>query len=528
MTNASFLDRESEPDVLRAFGKMALAEIERLAKKLADLQSQGVDAEALRLGFEDQLLKLKKKLFFRGKEGLEKKITPKKVDGLLVHGEPLNPDPKKAGTAKDRDLVTEDAFYSMPPDELRKEAESRGMDKEKLDDWKEMNGLFDEATEITIVERTYKKVIHKRKKYIYVPSIGSDKEIIVTAKGPEKLLAGGGFSLDFAISATVDKFQYHQPLNRQVEQMEMRGLAGITAKTLYGLTEALSGHVRKSGVLEKIRKDIFTANLAVHADETPWPILSDHDSDGYLWTICNMAGAYYRFEPSRSGKIVVEMLKGYGGPIVSDDFKGYDRLKRETSCKLCHCWAHARRNFYEIRENYFEDCREIIILIDELFEIERQAKTFSALKALRDERSGLVIALIHDWLTEKAGKYLLKKSGMGKAIRYILGNWGEFTAFLSDVRVPLSNNHAERSLRHSVLGRNNFYGSKTINGADVAADHYTIIKTCKLLQLDPSEFYRYLVATNNAGGEALSPLQYVRWKYEQKLLSAAPAKGELS
>jgi hypothetical protein len=120
----------------------------------------------------------------------------------------------------------------------------------------------------------------------------------------------------------------------------------MTEKTLYGLTEQLSNHVRKSGVLEKIRKDIFEAELAVHADESPWPILDDHDIDGYLWTMCNMAGAYYRFEPSRSGEIIVEMLKGYSGPVLTDDFKGYNRLKRETDCVLCHCWSLARRNFY--------------------------------------------------------------------------------------------------------------------------------------------------------------------------------------
>lgn len=29
-------------------------------------------------------------------------------------------------------------------------------------DWKELNGLFDEGTEITIVERTYKKILQKK------------------------------------------------------------------------------------------------------------------------------------------------------------------------------------------------------------------------------------------------------------------------------------------------------------------------------------------------------------------------------
>jgi len=117
---------------------------------------------------------------------------------------------------------------------------------------------------------------------------------------------------------------------------------------------------------------------------------------------------------------------------------------------------------------------------------------------------------------------------MAKAIRYLLGHWKEFTVFLDDIRVPLSNNHAERSLRHTVLGRKNFYGSKTIDGADVAADHYTIVETCKLVQLDPAAYYRYLVDTNNADGEVLSPLGYVRRISAQKKAARALAAAEQS
>lgn len=519
------LNNESSSEVLREYLKLALSEIERLNQKIAKLNDATCDQEQLRLGYEDQLLKLKKKLFGTGREKLSKELKPRKNDDLLTHGESMNPDEEKKEprTAKDRDLDSETKLYSMGDQELQEEAMVRGHGDAKRNDWQEINGLYDEATEITVIERVYKKVVHKRKKYRFLPSVGTDKEIIVTAKGPDKLFPGCGFSIDFAITSTCDKFQYHVPLNRQVEQMERRGLTGITAKTLYGLTAALSDHVRKSGVLEKIRKDIFEAPLAVHADETPWPILDEHDSDGYLWAMCNMAGAYYRFEPSRSGKIIKEMLKGYTGPVLTDDFKGYDRLKKETDCVLCHCWAHARRNFYEIAENHEQDCREILGLIDKLFEYEHEAKDFETLKVIREAKSRSMVAKIRAWLDEKNAKYLLSDDEMGRAIRYILNNWQEFTVFLDDIRVPLSNNHAERALRHGVLGRKHYNGSKTINGADVAADHFTIVESCKLVQLDPPSYYHYLVDANNAGEEALSPLGYVRWKYEQKKAARAAA-----
>lgn len=71
---------------------------------------------------------------------------------------------------------------------------------------------------------------------------------------------------------------------------------------------------------------------------------------------------------------------------------------------------------------------------------------------------------------------------------YTLKLWHGLKLFLDDPKIPLSNNDAERALRHAVMGRKNFYGSKTINGADVTATLYTIIESCKKVELDPKSF----------------------------------------
>jgi len=55
------------------------------------------------------------------------------------------------------------------------------------------------------------------------------------------------------------------------------------------------------------------------------------------------------------------------------------------------------------------------------------------------------------------------------AIMYTMELWDGFTAFLDDERIHLTNNDTERAIRPSVVGRKNVYGSKSINGADVAS-----------------------------------------------------------
>ena len=266
---------------------------------------------------------------------------------------------------------------------------SFGLKKTCAHNWREIKGLFEESTEITVIERQFKKIRHKRKKYRYKPSKGTGKEIIITAPGPEKILPGSSYSIDFGVRVVADKFLYHLPLERQRRQMESLGLPGIDVKTLYNLTRAVSVHLEP--IVEQIKKDIFNANIAVGCDETPWPILNKKDSNGYMWVLSNQAGSFFQFEPTRSGKVIVEMLKGYEGPIISDAYSGYNRMKEVPGVIIALCWSHSRRKFIEIQENYPQETKEILLLMKELFKIEHEAKTFEALQHLRTTKSREVL-----------------------------------------------------------------------------------------------------------------------------------------
>jgi transposase len=68
--------------------------------------------------------------------------------------------------------------------------------------------------------------------------------------------------------------------------------------------------------------------------------------------------------------------------------------------------------------------------------------------------------------------------------------WTPLGRFLDDPRIPLDNNGSERGLRGLVLGRKNHYGSKSRRGAEVAATLYTLIETCKLVDVDPRRYLR--------------------------------------
>jgi hypothetical protein len=43
------------------------------------------------------------------------------------------------------------------------------------------------------------------------------------------------------------------------------------------------------------------------------------------------------------------------------------------------------------------------------------------------------------------------------------------------------------------MGRKNFFESKTVDGADVAASLYTLIESSKRGELHPTEYFKYLI-----------------------------------
>ena len=90
----------------------------------------------------------------------------------------------------------------------------------------------------------------------------------------------------------------------------------------------------------------------------------------------------------------------------------------------------------------------------------------------------------------------LPRSGLGKAIAYMLGLWKGLTLFLDDPRVPLDNNQTERGLRGVVLGRKNHYGSRSRRGTEVAALFYSLLESAKLAGVEPKLYL--LTATQAA------------------------------
>ncbi|MGA9752045.1 MAG: IS66 family transposase, partial [Acidobacteriota bacterium] len=351
----------------------------------------------------------------------------------------------------------------------------------------------EESEEITVVERRFVVVKHRRLKYRCTCNA-----CVVTAPGPPKLIPGGRYSVEFAVEVAASKYLDHLPLERQTRIMAREGL-DATSQTLWDQTEALARHLRPT--YNAIRTSVLSEPL-VHADETTWPYLGKRSEEkpGKFWTWCAATGraVCYTILPSRSAQAAKEVLGDCGGIVMADGYSAYESLaKGDGSFALVHCWAHVRRKFVEAEPFFPEESGKMIALIGKLYTLEREVpragpetgeqacKDEAALRlTLRRERSRPVVREIQTLLMELKGS-ILPQSSLGKAVAYTMHLWTGLTAFLENGAIPLDNNGAERALRGVVVGRKNHYGSKSLRGTQVAALFYTLLESAKLCGVEP-------------------------------------------
>ena len=473
------LQIETERDIerLRQVALLQEAEIHRLLARLAELTRQLAEARgedvvrALQLELtliNEQLAARNRALFGTSSE---KRARGDRQDGGKAKA-PQSGHPRR----EQHQLPIVEVVHEL--DEADKACPKCGGE---LAAWA---GQFEAADEIDVIERSFRIVRHKRQKY----RCGCG-ECIETALGPQKLVPGGRYSVDFAIEVGAAKYLDHMPLARQVRQMAREGLV-VDTQTLWDQIFALYGHLVPT--YDAILRQVL-ASPVIGADETRWQLMDAKGSaKWWAWSVCSPEAIAYRILPERSTDAGAALLAGYRGIVVCDGYAVYpsvrERLARDgPSFTIANCWAHARRGFVEA-ESAYPKAKEMIELIGKLYEVERRAQDDALdLGELRRTESATIVAEIKRWLTSTVAT---PKSSLGKAILYALDQWPELELFLTDACIPIDNNATERGIRGLAVGRKNHYGSRSERGTRVAALFYTLMESAKVAGVNPKEYLR--------------------------------------
>jgi transposase len=206
------VSRETDIERLRQVAQLLLAENDRLHRRLQALvaqlgQATGQEAERLRLELallHEQLQPRNQTLFGTSCEKRTKDRSQSSPP------EPRTPQTGHGPTEQPNFPVEEEVFEL---DEADRACPKCGGALSELD------GQFEEFEVIDVVERSFRVVREKRQKYVCECG-----ECVETALGSKKPIAGGRYSLSFAVTVARDKYLDHVPLARQVGQMGRLGL----------------------------------------------------------------------------------------------------------------------------------------------------------------------------------------------------------------------------------------------------------------------------------------------------------------
>ena len=116
-----------------------------------------------------------------------------------------------------------------------------------------------------------------------------------------------------------------------------------------------------------------------------------------------------------------------------------------------NCWAHARRYFFEAKDNEPEKAEEALYQIRQLYELERQLRGRSPDERAseREKKARPVLDRFKTWLKANGG---LPRSPWGKAVSYALTRWDKLTRYVEDGRIEIDNNQVENAIQTDCPG----------------------------------------------------------------------------
>ena len=493
-------------EALRRENAMLLRRIEELTKKLAEANNQDTQQQLqLELAVLNERLKNQNRDLYGTRS--ERRHKPEEKT------EPKKPRPRqKTGRTKQPNLerivqehIFDDADLACPKCGHRMVIKQRTAGH----------------TQMTIKVRSYVLVEH-RAQVAGCGGCGAED----VAPYPKSWVPGSAYSADFAIQVAHDKYGLNIPLARQEVELERHG-ALVRRNTLCGLLVHLLMFIQPS--VELIH-DTLLSKPVLHADETGWRLMlrGGGTRKWWVWGLASSGLVYFLIQPSRSKKAAHRLLRDFDGVLVCDGYSVYAALERLADREgdlgfqelelpnfdLAGCWSHARRGFKKAISQA-DEARLFLDDIDELFAIEKQAQAeadesetalLDLRTRLRNERSSAIVERLYRRCNETSR---LSGTAFDKALNYLTNQRRPLERFLSDARIPLTNNHAERLIRSPVQGRKAHQGSRSEGGTRIASAFYTVIGSCKLNGVDPVAYMKTLVERGlKQPGYALLPSDF--------------------
>lgn len=276
-------------------------------------------------------------------------------------------------------------------------------------------------------------------------------------------------------------------LSRRRSQEFLRDWLGIELSTAT-LTHCLLEAGRAvEPVEDQLVAELRQASLA-YVDETGW---KEWGQKLWLWVISTSTLCLY-FIGYRTPEILDNVFEqGFNGWLMSDGYGVYRQFQ-----KRLRCWAHLLRKAHGLRQSLNPQARHFGQASHTLL------KDF--MKAIYRAREGPDLPIQYqaklDAFRSLCEQHYDCAHEKTRALaREFLNDWEAIWIVLSHPHLPLTNNEAERALRHWVIARRISHGTRTPEGSRALGLLASVIETCRKRGILPWPYLAQVIAERRKG-----------------------------
>ena len=324
----------------------------------------------------------------------------------------------------------------------------------------------------------------------------------------------------------LQKYEYHVPFYRQIQQYRHLGMKGLTESTLDGWFKKTVELLKP--LYEELKREVFSCDY-VQVDETTVPVINreKHKADKeYLWMVRSVMERLVIFHydgGSRAGAVIESLANQYNfkGYLQCDGFAGYETaFKANPDVRLLNCLVHIRRHFEQALDENREMAQHALTQIQHIYKIERQCDeaglSYDERRQTRQELSRPIMEAMKVWMETEGIKYS-PGSLTGKAITYAYTKWDNIMRCLDDGRLYWDNNLAENVQRPITLSRKNFLFCGNHEAAVNMSVICSLLATCKAHEVNPRVYLNDVIAQ----------MPYHKKATQEELLNLLPHKWKL-
>jgi len=240
------------------------------------------------------------------------------------------------------------------------------------------------------------------------------------------------------------------------------------------------------------------ASGVLHADETPWP---EQGRILWLWVFCSATVVLY-YIAHRGRELLNSLLPDFAGWLMSDGWVAYRAWPRRL-----RCWPHLIRKACGLAESHERTAQafgeHVLGVFKRLIHAIHSARDgpHNPPQSIADDHSDDLRALREACECRRSSPHPKTRA---LAVE-LLADWDAIFQVLAYPHLPMTNNDAERNLRHWVILRRLSHGTRTEQGSRYFALLASVIDTCRLRGQSPWTYLQDAIRLRRAG-QALPPL----------------------